>query len=413
MSIVSIIALAFTGILFIFKSSISNLDGLSRWWLLAVLLVKITMGAALYEFYLQAEKRIDADIFKYYDDGCTLASMDWDKFNHLMINHGVGDEKLEKEIFEINHWQSSQSQSTLQDNRFLIRVNALLALIGGYQYGFNALFFILLAFIGLVLLLKTLDLSGITIRPWHLLILALSPTIICWTSGIFKESIITFCIGLATYTWSNWSHKKPLNILLLAASLRILSVLSPYLAAAAIPIGIVTYGKKKNWKKSILATVVVCCTLFLITISYLGFDQMKKTVNNRIDDFVQLATENEAGSLIKLDRLESFSDLFTNSVKAINNVLLRPNILEVKNAFYIPFAIENIGLFFIFLWITSRCIRYQNLSETAILLAIIVIAIIIGLSTPVLGATIRYRAPIVLILYSSLFYYSNPQIHKP
>ena len=98
---------------------------------------------------------------------------------------------------EMNNWDTSYKNSLMNESRMLIKINAILNLIGLKNYFFNSITFILMAFIGEFLIFKSLIVKFKFKNPkilfWSLL---LFPSIFLWSSGILKEPLIILSFGL-------------------------------------------------------------------------------------------------------------------------------------------------------------------------------------------------------------------------
>ena len=62
---------------------------------------------------------------------------------------------LNNYLLEMNHWDSSYSNSFMNETRLLIKINTILNIIGFKSYVFNLISFILIGFIGKILILKS------------------------------------------------------------------------------------------------------------------------------------------------------------------------------------------------------------------------------------------------------------------
>jgi hypothetical protein len=98
---------------------------------------------------------------------------------------------------EMNNWDTSYKNSLMNESRLLIKINAILNIIGLKNYFFNSISFILMAFVGEFLIFKSLIVKFKFKNPkilfWSLL---LFPSIFLWSSGILKEPLIILSFGL-------------------------------------------------------------------------------------------------------------------------------------------------------------------------------------------------------------------------
>ena len=98
---------------------------------------------------------------------------------------------------EMNHWDTSYKNSLMNESRLIIKINAVLNIIGFKSYIFNMVTFVFLAFIGKFLIIKSIILKFNLNNPkvffWSL---TLIPTVAIWSSGILKEPLIILSFGL-------------------------------------------------------------------------------------------------------------------------------------------------------------------------------------------------------------------------
>lgn len=123
-----------------------------------------------------------------------------------------------------------------------------------------------------------------------------------------------------------------------------------------------------------------------------------------------------AESYIETAELDgTFSNLIQNSPLAFINVVFRPHIFESKNILVLFSSIENLViLVFICICIlfTSKQIQYKSIIYFC-LLSSILLFILIGLTTPILGSVVRYKIPVLpLFLISFLLIMSKEKAIK-
>ncbi|NRA12584.1 MAG: hypothetical protein HRT57_11575 [Crocinitomicaceae bacterium] len=112
---------------------------------------------------------------------------------------------------------------------------------------------------------------------------------------------------------------------------------------------------------------------------------------------------------------DSFSQLMMNIPGAIRNCLLRPYINDPGSWLKYPALLEGWLVFlFIFYAIFKRLkiTKELKLIIVSLLLFIFTLAIIIGLTTPVLGAIVRYRIPITIAIVIIGIIIINPHFKR-
>jgi hypothetical protein len=91
---------------------------------------------------------------------------------------------------------------------------------------------------------------------------------------------------------------------------------------------------------------------------------------------------------------------------AFINVFFRPFIGDVENALSLFACIENIALIFLFCMMIYFYQKPSNANQKIIifsLLFVFTLYSLVGLTTPVLGAAVRYKAPALPFLLISIF----------
>jgi hypothetical protein len=278
----------------------------------------------------------------------------------------------------------------------------------GDNFGLHLLFFIFIAFIGQYFLFKSI--APFLQKKISFLIIFLFPSLLLWTSGILKEAIIIFIIGLWLYGLKMFVDKKyVLSVILLIISTLIALTVKVYIITglylAILPLIIYKIIKRyKVWQ--IYFGVFLIYILSIPMLKYLfGLDILTLIVN-KLELTTNLAISENAGSMINPLKLEpTLFSFIINAPLAIINTFFRPFINDIDSLIIIPSFIEN--LIWILLTIVAIIFRKKEITqkEQNILLFFLSFTIIetllIGYTTPILGATVRYRIfPLLFFLLS-------------
>ncbi len=116
---------------------------------------------------------------------------------------------------------------------------------------------------------------------------------------------------------------------------------------------------------------------------------------------IYFMSEQSQGYIEIEDINDSFSQLLINIPGAIRNCLLRPYISDPGTWMKYPAIIEMwlVLLFIVYVFLKRRKINEGvRVIIVSLLLFIFTLSIIIGLTTPVLGAIVRYRLPITIAI---------------
>ena len=242
------------------------------------------------------------------------------------------------------------------------------------------------------------------------LIIFLFPSLLLWSSGILKEALIMFVIGLWFYGLKMFIDKKSVwSILILIIATIIAFTVKIYiiigLFLAILPLIIYQIIKKyKVWQ--VYLCVITIYILLIPTIKWSTGQDLLSLIVNKLELTTNLAISENAGSLIKPLKLEpTLFSFIINAPLAIINTLFRPFVFDIDSLIILPAFIENIV--WILFAIIAIIFRKKEISsqEQKILLIFLTFTIIetllIGYTTPILGAIVRYRIfPLLFLLLS-------------
>ena len=123
-------------------------------------------------------------------------------------------------------------------------------------------------------------------------------------------------------------------------------------------------------------------------------------------DFIHEAKIEKAGSYIELGELDNtLYSFLKNSPKGIINVLFRPHLLDSRSPIVLLAALENL-IFILLIFLTVFFFKKPHDQQKPILYFsisfVLLLALLIGLVVPVLGAIVRYKVP-MLPFYAIIF----------
>ncbi len=129
-------------------------------------------------------------------------------------------------------------------------------------------------------------------------------------------------------------------------------------------------------------------------------------VQDTLNSYHILKTLEPTGSAISLERLyPNYKSLIAMLPAAFLNVFFRPFIFDVNNAFSLLACVENLFILIIIL-ITLTHLKKVTEKELSLiifsLLFVIVLYTLVGITTPVLGAVVRYKVPALPFLMIAL-----------
>jgi len=379
---------------------------LSNKWVLFFFISKVAVSFFLYGIYTlyYPNNRIDNDIFKYYDDGQILFNALHDKpSDYLKMMTGISDnnDKLNEKYYQkMNFWIKPYQYEIINENKTIIRLNAFINLFALNNYFINTLIFVFLSFIGLFAIYKVLA----EYFTQNHLVLAFSvflmPSTAFWSSAILKESLVFFSLGGLVFSVNQYLKKTtPKTILSIFVFSIFLAFSKMYILIIALPalISVILSKHLKNIKKGIIFIAIpILFIIFYFFSEYLiPYNFSEITVAKQHDFINMINSYTNVGSRIEIPRLEdSFSSFLRHTPNALFNCLFRPHIFEAHNFTSMLAAIENL-LIVIILLLTLLFFK-KNQFHTWLWFSLsfsTMLFILIGLTTPVLGALVRYKVP--------------------
>lgn len=369
-------------------------------------LIKVSAGFFLiYTYTSLYPKREEADVFKYFDDGVVLNKIRQENpmiFTRIFFGSWSNEDL--KEINRMNYWFRAYDHGLSNDNRVVIRLNAFLNIFTQGNYALNALFFILLSFIGSMNLYRFFLLLSKEKIISYISAFCI-PSCVFWSSGILKEAIVLFALGTLLLSLYRFLKEKSwaqfvwfLGAFLLLTHIKVYIILSllPFLI-----IGIVAFHFNSKMK-------IFTFSLIILSVMALGFKllfpnwDILSTIQGKQFDFIQMARAVNAGSQVFMQPLEhSFFSLIKLFPRGIWNVFYYPNLSMVKNSMSLASFLENLLISILFLGTVFKIIQDRSLKfSSLLLLGFVFVALgIIGITSPVVGAMVRYKSPILPFLF--------------
>ncbi|RLD25321.1 MAG: hypothetical protein DRI54_05105 [Bacteroidetes bacterium] len=383
-------------------------QGLSRWAIIAVFLLKIAAGYLSFKYHNIYFAGGDGSI--YLNSGRNL--VDYSHKNpltyfKLFTNQNRNEPGWEETYQQIIYWDPEKGSEFIDDNRTAIRINSLISLLSFRSIGAHIILLIFLSLIGLMALYKIFRKWFENVYPPVIFFAVfLSPSIIFWTSGILKETHTIFILGLFLFQLSIMLDRRNYSSILWTILLGILLLLArTYLSIALIiPVlflVISSFLKTDSILKSIGLTLAITTAAFIL-LNVNGVD-LFKMLSAKQADFNLIGIN--ANSFFHIAELSQPLDIIKYMPIALINVYLQPQLFSFESWLYIFPIIENIDLItmiiFAFIYYKS-----PNKKETKYLIFVLLIWIIggwiIGLTVPIQGAIARYKSVLIPFLLMSV-----------
>lgn len=397
----------------IYKIPFFRCDSLPKSAIAGIFLLKIVFGTLLFFVYTRYYKmdRKLIDIFRFYDDGLvmyeTLKSSPVHFFQMFFGLFNDDDRVIAAYLDRMNNWHIPYIYGTYVDNRTMIRFNGLVSVFSFGYFHIHTIFLCFASLVGLTGIYKTF--AGELREKKHLSAIAVFavPSVLFWGSGVLKEGFLLFAMGLFIYFFFNFLQKHSLaNILLLVLSGALMILIKTYILFALLP-GIlflltIRYTNPKNTVIKfisihvLLLTAAYCLPFVLPEVSIPDYLESKQR------DFINVARTTNAGSVYIIPLLDgSWWNIFKSAPVALFNALLRPFPWECNSVMMLVSSLENISivsfcLVCVFFHKPLKSIPYKM--WLFLLSYSIVLLVLLGLVTPVMGAMVRYKVPVLPFL---------------
>lgn len=406
----------------IYKTPFFKTEGLSPKIISAIFILKILAGIAMsliYTYYYT--DRRTADIFKYFDDSKVM-------YDALFTNPGdffkmIFGIQNNSPYFDVtyykvmNNWYRVYESNIYNESHTIIRVNALLRIFSFGYFNVHTVFFCFLSLTGLVGLYKN-AIKFIKGKNRELTLgIFILPSVLFWGSGVLKEGLLFFGLGLLIYHFFRIIERfRFIPFLWVIFCLILLYFTKFYVLAIAVPILIAHYWIVKTKEKLILLKYFIVFFIYIfigINTHYVipGFDVLKILVLKQ-RDFIGLAQSMDSGSLIDIPVLTPDIWSFVKYAPlAFYNTLFRPYIFEADSIMILMAALENILLLAVII-LSIIFFDPKQIHKSiffACLFAEIFMFILTGLITPVIGAMVRYKVPALPFLMIMLIMMINKE----
>ena len=209
----------------IYKWNFFRLQGLSRTFLITAFIVKVFAGVVLTMIYTHHYKiRSEADTFRYFDDSYYLhkaASENPSFYLRMMLGTDDGED-LMPYLDAMNNWFPAERTTFYNDNRTVIRINAMIRWISSGNYYVHLLFFLFHGILWSYFYVQSVS-SIFCWKESMARINSIFYTIITfWSSGILKEGPLLLVFGITLHILNTifnrrarWSHFTVLAICIL------------------------------------------------------------------------------------------------------------------------------------------------------------------------------------------------------
>lgn len=360
---------------------------------------------AIYTYYYT--DRNTADIFKYFDDSKVmfdaLKEKPIDYFKMLFAFDNDSAYFNENYYNNMLHWVRPYSADLFTDSHIIIRFNALVRLFSFGYFQVHNIFMNFISVIGLTLFYKAIKPFLAKKEKLLFYVFTFAPSLLFWGSGLLKEGIILFALGLLMY--SLFTKIKFINIFLLALSTLLLLYTKFYLLVALF-IPIIGFAINKYIKLNSFSSYLISIVIFFVTIWFMPFFNdswdIVFQIANKQQTFSRFIAEVPTNSGFNIPELTDGLSILVNIPNALLNTFLRPFPWECNSLFVVLSCLENL---FVITSLVFTIFYRKKIADNAKplfwfgLTFSIMIYILIGLTTPVFGAIVRYKIPALLFIF--------------
>lgn len=451
-------------------------------WFQGVFVLKALSGFLLYLIYTYYyTDRSTADIWKYYDDGMVMFSaLRESPVDYFKMLFGVMNDTPHFEGYydRMNHWYRPYGSSVANDTHTIIRFNAFVRLFSLGHYNVHSVVANFLGMIGLTGILHFLKQLAPNKEKWFFAGVFLMPGLMFWASGVLKEPLLLFGLGLFLFSAMKLINEgfSVSKMALICFSLFFLLTVKSY-ALMAIGLGLIGWVSARKFSSVHpsfwFAGVFIVGLVGLVVLDkvapdnslfarmaqrqhefyqlaeggtyiktsandtlYIGaeyFDELefvsdrkevvpksdvtavywrdakqldasKITLKDGVKQIV-LLDYGKTGSTIDIPRLEpNFWSILKASPVAFINAMFRPFPWNIRSPFMALSGLENlliIGLLILVVLFFQGQVLSNPIFYVAISFALVIL-LLTGLVTPVVGAIVRYKVPALPFLACAL-----------
>lgn len=385
-------------------------------------LIKLIAATALWLIYSQHyTERTEADTFRYFDDSKVVyESLRESPMDYLKMVSGIraNEPQLKKYYDKMDYWYDAYSP--INDNRAIIRLQAVIRLISFGSYHVHMAIICFLSLIGSIAAAKAFGKFHKSFETTIFTLFIIIPSTCFWGSGLMKDSLAVFAIGLTIYQLSHFKDKfpdgwqKPTSLLLALGILifvrfQFALLLTPFVLGYLISLCV---GKSSTWSYFIITSATV---LTGVLVWNLCLDKpLQDSLQTKREAFINLAEAEQAHSIFNRDPLKTeLPGILIEPLKGLYFSMTQPIELNKQPLIMIS-SIENALLLILIFYLVYRAVRLKTRIKSNFLLFSLLFSIsylmIAGMTTPVAGALVRYKSIVIPFLIGPMLIMSGFKI---
>ncbi|MFN6117380.1 MAG: hypothetical protein ACK46C_16085 [Flavobacteriales bacterium] len=378
-------------------------------WIGGFFLLKVLAGTALWAVYTYIHPdRATADIYKFFDDSAVMTNALFTQpADGLRMLFAIGNDTpyfTEHYYSAMNNWVRQYESNLYNDAHTMIRFNAVLRLFSFGHYHVHTVFASFISLIGLVALYKALV---PLVRGMERPLLAgvfLWPSLLFWSSGVLKECLLIGGLGLFVHAAFSTVHGGVQRRAVLQGLLGLVMMLlvKYYVLLCLLP-PLVAYAWQtrtggRAWQKYVV--VHGLAVLLVLGAARLGpGTDIMYLLSVKQHDFIGLAHFTGSGSHVDTPLLKPDALSFLKAIpSAFRMTFISPFLTWHRGALGLMGAVENMLIPLGTLWALWYRRKWATVNVPLLLFAlsfVVLLALIIGWSIPIVGAMLRYRIPLL------------------
>lgn len=373
-----------------------------------ILAIKIVAAFSFYILYTyHYTNRDNAELFNYYEDALLiykehffLHPLEYMKF---ITGFNSYSPEFTETLSQTIWWKKSLTMDWVHqlEIQTLIKLNGFIMLFSFGSIHTHSLFFSCISFFSFILFYQSAKEKFKEINQSLLIYLSL-PSILIFTSNGIKETIIVFFLSI--FCASIFIVKKNvIKISLSIISILCLLILRSYYALALVP-GFLMLLSFQYIKKPILLFTGFHI-LFFTSLFFNPWINISENLTNRQSDMLLVAEEMNVSSKYTQTTINGEPlNLLLKIPEALYNVFIRfKGDYQEMNLFTFVYSLENV----IIIFFISLSFIFPKKDDDYIKLKLfiysfcLIVSLFIGWTVPIVGAVVKYKAPMIMILYLS------------
>ncbi len=299
-------------------------------------------------------------------------------------------------------------------NQMVVRFSCIFGFLSFQNYTITSLFFSMLSYIGI----WRMYLFFINYFKQYKKEISFSflflPSFVFWGSGVLKESICLFAMGVLINTGFKIIYKKKvtvLNLFLVVFCTYLLVVIKSYIFYAIIIAFVISfaYHFMKNFNLFLKIFLGIFAVILLVFSANVILESIISSAANtdNIENVIETAKVNKnnyedlGGSFVDIGNFDaSISGVITKIPNALVNVFFRPFLWEATSPILFISMLEAMFFLLLFLRVlikTKIIFFVKNLAQEPIYIFsfvfVLFLGIIVGFTTYNFGTILRYKIP--------------------